>query len=191
MTYKDFEEAKLKCRSCSVGLTYNCAVPSDGCKVNPVVLIVGESPGSDELIFLKPFVGKAGKLLRSTLNKFGYRKNNSLITNTIPCHPENNKFPQDNSLVMSCVKKWLYKEIELTNPKLMLLVGAVPTKFLLAKTGITKLRGKWFEYNGIPCLPTYHPSYVLRKEYMEEGKQIKQDFISDIEMVAKRAGFIS
>jgi DNA polymerase len=61
---------------------------------------------------------------------------------------------------------------------------------LLLLTGITNLRGKWVDYNGIPCMPTYHPSYVQRKEHMEEGKQIKEDFISDIKTVAEKAGFI-
>jgi DNA polymerase len=190
MNYQEFEEAKIKCTSCFIGKYYNVVVPSDGCKTNPIVLIVGEAPGISEVEFLKPFVGKSGKLLRATLNQFGYRKSNSLITNVLPCRPESNEFPKDNSLVMSCVHQWLLKEIEITKPKFMLLIGATPTRFLLLLTGITNLRGKWVDYNGIPCMPTYHPSYVQRKEHMEEGKQIKEDFLSDIKMVAEKAGFI-
>ena len=189
-SYQEFEKAKLLCRKCSVGLVYNCVVPSDGNKINPIVLIIGECPGSEEVIKKLPFVGKAGKLLRKTLNEFGYRKTNSLISNTIPCRPEDNKFPSDSKLIDDCVYEWLREEIELSKPKYILLIGATPLKFLLGLTGITKLRGKWVNYKDIQCMPTYHPSYVLRKEHMEEGKQIKADFVSDIKEVAIRAGFI-
>lgn len=188
MQYQEFDVLKEKCRECPVGLAYNRVVLSDGCKINPIILVIGEAPGNDEIINGKPFVGKAGKLLRSTLNKFGYNKGNSLITNTIPCRPENNKFPQDTSIVTTCINKWLLKEIEITKPKFMLLIGATPTRFILSKIGITQLRGKWFEYNGIPCMPTYHPSYVLRKQYMDEGDDIREAFKIDISEVARRAG---
>ena len=189
MAYKDFDAAKTNCRDCSVGKVYDKVVLSDGCKKNPVVLIIGEAPGVCEILQEKPFVGQAGKLLRSTLNRFGYSPDNTLITNTIPCRPEFNKFPQDNTLVMKCVEKWLYQEIEITQPKFILLIGATPLKFLLAMTGITKLRGQWFEYKGIPCMPTFHPSFVIRKQYMTEGPQISNSFTEDIKAVAIRAGF--
>ena len=195
MTYKDFEEAKIKCRDCEIGNVYNCVVPSDGNKTDPTVLIVGEAPGSDELLESKPFVGKAGKLLRSTLNQFGYKKSNSLITNTIPCRPENNKFPSDSELVEDCVKKWLKEEIDLIKPKYILLIGATPLRYLLNMSGITKLRGQLFDYDPmnkkITCMPTYHPSYVLRKQYMKEGKEIQAQFVEDIKTIAKMAGFLS
>lgn len=189
MDYKDFEANKEKCRDCSVGLVYNKVVLSDGCKINPIVLIIGECPGADEIVVGKPFVGKAGKLLRSTLNQFGYNKGNSLITNTIPCRPQDNKFPVDSKLVDDCVYNWLRIEIEITKPKYLLLIGATPMKFLLGKMGITSLRGKWYSYNNIPCMPTYHPSYVLRKQYMDEGDDIREAFKMDISEVARKAGF--
>jgi DNA polymerase len=179
----------MNCRNCFVGNVHDKVVLSDGCKINPIVLAIGEAPGADEVLQGKPFVGQAGKLLRSTLNCFGYNKDNTLITNTIPCRPEFNKFPQDNALVMRCVEKWLYPEIEITQPRIILLIGATPLKFLLAMTGITKLRGQWFEYKGIPCMPTFHPSFVIRKQYMTEGPQISKDFNEDIKTVAIRAGF--
>jgi DNA polymerase len=187
--YLEFDTAKQKCRDCYVGRIYNCVVPSDGNKVSPTILIIGEAAGSRELEILKPFVGKAGKLLRSTLNQFGFNESNSLITNTIPCRPENNKFPKDRKIVNSCVERWLRQEIILTNPKYIILVGATPTKYLLGLSGITKLRGQWFTLpnfdRNIQCMPIYHPSYVNRKKYMAEGKQIEADFINDIKEVAK------
>jgi len=188
--YNDFNNAKSQCRGCEIGKCYNKVVLSDGNTTNPTVMVVGEAAGSSEVDIGKPFVGKAGKLLRATLNEFGFRKNNSIITNTIPCRPLDNKFPTDEQLVRSCCEKWLYTEIELLKPKYILLIGATPTKYLLNLTGITKLRGQWFKFNGIDCMPTLHPSYVLRKEYMEEGKLIKQQFKDDIRAVAIKAGFV-
>ena len=190
--YTVFEEAKVACRDCEIGKVYNRVICSDGCKVNPLVVICGEAPGKDEVTEGKPFVGKAGKLLRSTLNEFGFKRSNSLITNVIPCRPENNKFPSDNKLVNSCVSKWLKNEIEILSPKYMLLVGAKPLKFLLGTTGITKLRGEWYSLfdSEILCMPTFHPSYVLRKQYMKEGDEIKNSFRQDIKEVAIKSGFI-
>lgn len=192
-TYLEFETAKLQCRACPVGLTYNCVVPSDGNKINPKVVIIGEAAGMNEVSLGKPFVGKAGQLLRSILKENKFTSNNSLITNTIPCRPQDNKFPTDDNIVKSCKNIWLKEELRLTNPDILLLVGAKSVKFLLNMDGITRIRGKWIKkkFNGkiINIMPTYHPSYVLRKQYMDEGKQIMQDFGNDIKEVAKLARF--
>ena len=190
-TYAEFENAKHSCRSCPVGLVYNCVVCSDGNKTNPKVVICGECPGATEIELGKPFVGKAGQLLRSVLKENKFTLDNSLITNTIPCRPQDNKFPTDDTIVKSCKNIWLKEELRLTNPDFLLLVGAKSVKFLLNMDGITRLRGKWIQkkFNGkiINIMPTYHPSYVLRKQYMEEGKQITQDFKDDIQKVSELA----
>ena len=194
--YVSFEAAKEQCRCCSVGLIYDKVVLSSGCKGNPTVLILGEAPGKDEVIGGEPFVGRAGKLLRSVLCKYKFRKTNTLISNIIPCRPENNKFPQDTELVKRCCNKWLANEISLTKPDYMLLLGSQPLKYILNMSGITKLRGEWYNFSSdelgkvIKCMPTFHPSYVLRKEHMTKGKIIKQNFTNDIKTVAKEAGFI-
>lgn len=196
-SYEEFESHKVKCRDCLVGKTYDKVVLSDGCKSNPIVMVIGECPGKDEVVEGKPFVGRAGKLLRPILNEFGFRRVNSLISNVIPCRPENNKFPADHMLIHDCYSKWLQEEILLTKVKYLLLLGAQPLKFLIGQQVITKARGQWFdlsfeEHNGnvIKALPTFHPSYVLRKEYMAEGKEIKEQFRKDIKEVAIKAGFL-
>ena len=74
--YTEFDEAKAKCNSCEIGKAYNKVVLSDGNKINPKVVFIGEACGSEELIIGKPFVGKAGKLLRSTLKEFGFNETN-------------------------------------------------------------------------------------------------------------------
>ena len=154
-------------------------------------MVVGEAPGSYEVEQGKPFVGKSGKLLRSTLKEFGFTKDNSIISNTIPCRPQDNKFPKDRNVVNSCIQKWLKLEIDILKPKYILLIGSTPTFYLLhSYDGITKMRGKWYTYNNIPCMPTLHPSYVLRKQYMMGGGEINKHFRGDIESVAKSAGFL-
>ena len=140
-TYYAFNAAKLLCRECSVGKVYNKVVLSDGAygfRGSPKVMIFGEAPGKDEVIEGRPFVGKAGKLLRSTLSQYGYSDRNSIISNVIPCRPENNKFPKDASLVRSCVDRWLKTEIELLKPSCILLLGAQPLKYVLGLKVITK-----------------------------------------------------
>jgi uracil-DNA glycosylase family 4 len=188
-SYQEFELKKSSCRECPVGLVYNCVVLSDGCKENPVVMISGESPGSEELTKGLPFVGKAGKLLRSTLNKFGFRTYNTIITNVIPCRPLDNKFPTDTKMVQECVERWLSVEMDILKPKFMILLGNQPFKFVLGKSGITSWRGTWFEKDGIKMMPTYHPSYVIRKSHMSDGEDVKAEFEADISLVAEAAGF--
>ena len=191
-SYIDFNCAKSICRACYVGKVYDKVVLSDGNNVNPKVVIVGECPGADELVEGKPFIGKAGKLLRSTLLECGFNNENSLITNTIPCRPQDNQFPKDDSVVRNCKNTWLREELRLTNPDVIILIGAKPLKFLLGIDGITKMRGQWFErkFNDktVKLMATFHPSFVLRKIYMEDGKQIKEDFKKDLLTIAKCCG---
>lgn len=190
-SYSEFENAKRLCRSCPVGASYDCVVCSVGNKTNPKVVVIGEAPGREEVEKGEPFIGKAGQLLRKVLKENNFTRYNSLITNTIPCRPQDNKFPTDDSIVANCKDVWLREELRLTNPDFLLLVGAKSVKFLLGMDGITRIRGKWiqrkFNNKTINIMPTLHPSYVLRKEYMEDGKQIMQDFKDDIQTVSKLA----
>lgn len=193
-SYAEFNLAKERCRDCFIGKVYDRVVLGDGNIVKPKVVIVGEAPGKDEVLEGRPFIGKAGKLLRSTLNKYGFRKTNALITNTIPCRPEDNVFPKDSVIVEKCVQKWLLNELKLLDPDYIMVVGATPLKYLLGMNGITKVRGKWYNLNNwhreAKCMPICHPSYVLRKMYMAEGKEIVAQFGDDIKLVAQTAGFI-
>ena len=192
-SYEEFNVAKSRCNICSIGKVYNTVVCSDGCKSNPLVLVIGEAAGSEEVEQGKPFIGKAGKLLRPILNEFGFRKSNTLISNVIPCRPKDNQFPKDDELVKACFEKWLKNEILITNPKYLLLVGSQPLKFILGHEGITRIRGDWYNFSLedriIETMPTYHPSFVLRKMYMDDGKKIMGQFRDDIKEVARKAGF--
>lgn len=191
--YEEFEAEKTKCEGCQIWACYKKVVPSDGCKLSPKVMVIGEAPGADEIEQGKPFIGKAGKLLRATLKMNGFDDSNTIISNVIPCRPEKNKFPKDDSIVRDCFDLWLAEEIKLTKPQYLLTLGAQPLKFLLGLKGITKLRGQWHDYtvdenHTAQCMSTFHPSYVLRKEHMADGQAIKQGFLDDIKTVAIEAG---
>lgn len=189
-TYEEFNRSKSKCNSCEVGSAYKKVVLSDGNTLDPKVVIIGEAPGANEILEGRPFVGKAGKLLRSTLEKYGFNNSNLLITNVLPCRPLDNKFPKDRNIVKRCVDKWLLEEIRITNPDYILLVGAQPIKYILGLSGVTKLRGSLHSFQVfatgrlIQCMPTYHPSYVLRKQYMSDGAMIREQFEQDIRRIA-------
>jgi len=182
--YQEFNDAKIKCNLCEIGKIYNKIVLSDGNSLNPKILIIGECPGASELVEGKPFVGKAGKLLRPTLEEAGITLDISLITNLMPCRPLDNKFPTDNNIINNCKNMWLKEEIRLTKPDLILLIGSKPLKFLLKLDKITQERGKIHTKicfgKKTKIMATYHPSFVLRKMYMQDGKQILDDFKNDI-----------
>jgi len=192
-SYKAFNEAKTKCTLCSLSNERKQVVCSDGCK-KPVIMVVGEAPGADEDEQGVPFIGKAGKRLRSTLENFGITKKNSIITNVIPCRPPKNAFPKDKELVANCFHSWLWNEIRLTKPKYLLLLGNQPLKMILNLNGITKHRGilyPLYDPNGgvtFWAMPTFHPSYIERKQYMEDGEQIIEWFEEDIKKLAGVAG---
>ena len=187
-SYQEFESAKRSCRACEIWNCYQTVVCSDGCKLQPKVVIVGECPGREEVEQGMPFVGKAGKLLRNVINKLGFRRNTTLITNVMPCRPLNNQFPSDVELVKKCAQTWLAQELSLLQPQALILLGNQPLKFLLGQVGITSKRGTWMKLESIRVMPTYHPSYVLRKKYMQDGPEILKNFFDDILQVANFCG---
>jgi uracil-DNA glycosylase family 4 len=192
--YAEFNRAKQGCRACEIGKVYNCVVGSEGCTDNPLVMIVGEAPGADEVRRRRPFIGKSGQVLRRALRPCGYTKHNTLISNTIPCRPLDNQYPDDTLLVGECMARWLHPEIMLLRPKYMLILGAKALNAIFGLDGITARRGKWLllETGGlrIECLPTYHPSYVLRVRKLKGGHRKVADFVADIREVAACAGFL-
>jgi DNA polymerase len=163
-----------------VGLIYNKVISSVGNKVNPTFMLVGEAPGKDEVDRGQPFIGRCGQLLRKYLLKYNLKKSNTIITNTIPCRPPNNVFPQDSSLVKNCMNKWLIIEINILKPKYILMLGSVASKYVLdINLPITKIRGIIYNRFGAVCIPTFHPSYVMRNINVPSSN-IEQIFEEDI-----------
>jgi len=131
------------------------------------ILLIGEAPGRDEDLQGRPFVGRAGKLLDRMLSAIGLdRKNNVYITNVLNWRPPNNREPSPEEAA-ACLP-FLRRHIELVDPAVMVLLGAVSARHVMGKSeGIMRLRGTWLEYyvNGraVPVMPILHPAYLLRR----------------------------
>jgi len=149
-----------RCRLCG-GRTNT--VPGVGVP-NPLVLVIGEGPGADEDAKGEPFVGKAGQLLDKMLAAINLnRHTNCFIANIVKCRPPNNRDPMPDEA--EACRSFLDAQISILKPRLILAVGRIAAQNILnTTTGINKLRGQFFEYRGIPLLPTYHPSALLRNE---------------------------
>ncbi|MBQ7251341.1 MAG: uracil-DNA glycosylase [Kiritimatiellae bacterium] len=138
------------------------AVPGEGNGEAPDVMFVGEAPGGDEDLTGRPFVGRAGKLLTDMIRAMGYQREEVFIANICKCRPEGNRKPAQDE--MTCCFGFLRRQIRLVRPKTIVALGATAVQGLLPgeTTGITRLRGQWREFEGIPVMPTFHPSYLLR-----------------------------
>jgi uracil-DNA glycosylase len=96
--------------------------------------------------------------------------------------------PPDADEISAC-SSYLFRQIEIIEPEVIVTLGSPSTKFLLnTTTGITRLRGKWFDYKGIPVMPTFHPSYVLRNG--GEKSPLKKDVWHDIKLVMEKTGLL-
>lgn len=130
------------------------------------VMIIGEAPGRDEDMQGKPFVGRAGKLLDLMFRQIGLSreadqpKQGLYITNVLPWRPPQNRDPKPEEMAM--MLPFLTRHVELINPDLIVAMGNHACQALLGKRGITRLRGNWTEALGKPCLPMFHPAYLLR-----------------------------
>jgi len=151
------------CTKCPLAQTRENAVPGEGVP-RPLVLVVGEGPGADEDETGRPFVGRAGQLLDKMLESIGLsRGTNCFIANIVKCRPPGNRDPAPAEIA-SCIG-YLERQIKLLSPLLILSAGKTSAKTLLqTDRGITSIRGAWSSYKGIPLLPTFHPSYLLRDE---------------------------
>jgi DNA polymerase len=131
-------------------------------------MFVGEAPGADEDRQGLPFVGISGKLLDQMLAFVGLdRATNAYITNVVFWRPPGNRTPTDEEIA-SCLP-FAARHIELVDPAVLVFVGGLAAKTLLAtQLGITKIRGRWHNYETpglprpVPAMPLFHPAYLLR-----------------------------
>ena len=165
--------AVAQCSACVLGQTRTHPVAGEGPEelsrlANSVeVMVIGEGPGADEDRQGRPFVGRAGQLLDKMLEAIQLsRKTNCYITNVVKCRPPQNRDPAPEE--RSCCAAFLDAQIRLLRPKMILVMGRIAAQHLLQTSdGIGKLRGRFFDYQGIPLMPTYHPSALLRDESLK------------------------
>ena len=161
---KRLEEVRLECatcQKCALGRTRTKSVFSDGIP-NSKLMLIGEAPGFNEDQQGRPFVGRAGQLLDQILASVGLSREDIYICNTIKCRPPDNRDPLPEEKA-SC-RAYLDQQLEILKPRLILLCGKVAlSSFLSGVTGITKVRGKWFDGPfGSKMMPIFHPAYLLR-----------------------------
>ncbi len=162
------------CRRCGLCEGRNTIVFGDG---NPQaeLLFIGEGPGEQEDRTGLPFVGRAGELLTQMIEKgMGLRRSDVYICNIVKCRPPNNRTPLPPEV--SACRTFLDGQIEAVAPKVIVTLGKPAASLLLDREiAITRLRGTWQVYRGIPLMPTLHPAYVLRQYTPENRRAVWQD----------------
>ena len=144
------------------------------------LMIIGEAPGAKEEEIGEPFVGRSGKLLDKLLQNAGIDINQDVyFCNVVKCRPPKNRRPTKIEIQENL--PWLYQQIKLVNPSVIVLVGATALEAILKiKSPISILRGEWIDWEGKLVMPVFHPSYLLRNPSKEEGKPMsltKSDFL--------------
>ena len=126
------------------------------------LVFAGEAPGRDEDLKGEPFVGRAGQLLTEIITKgMKLRREDVYIANVIKCRPPENRNPEPDEV--ACCEPFLVRQLELIRPEVIVALGKFAVQTLLGtKEAITRLRGRWHDYHGIPLMPTFHPAYLLR-----------------------------
>ena len=160
--FRALVERILCCQKCHLSQSRTHAVPGEG-SINAELMFVGEGPGHDEDIQGRPFVGRAGQLLTKIINAMSLERNQVYITNIVKCRPPNNRNPNRDE-IQTC-QEYLWEQLELINPKVIVTLGNVPTQFFLnTRSGISAVRGEFHRTGQIQIMPTFHPSYLIRNE---------------------------
>lgn len=143
---------------------------------------VGEAPGADEDRQGEPFVGPAGQLLNSIITKgLKMRREDVYICNVLKCRPPGNRTPLPDE-VGNC-RSFLERQLSIIRPKYICALGAPAAQWLTGTTNsIGKLRGRFYDYRGIPVICTYHPAYLLRTP------SAKRDVWEDLKKLLARMG---
>lgn len=181
---EDLHRQILKCKRCPLHRTRQNAVPGEGAK-RPAILFIGEGPGEQEDRVGRPFVGKAGQLLDRMIERMGHSRESVFIGNIVKCRPPGNRDP--NTEEVSACLPYLKTQIALLRPRIIVCLGKVAVNRLLdMDTPISRMRGRVFSFEGIPVIPTYHPSYILHQRGREAVSRAKWEVWADMQEVLKR-----
>jgi uracil-DNA glycosylase len=146
------------------------------------LMFIGEAPGADEDMQGEPFVGRAGQLLNNMIKAMGILRENVYIANIIKCRPPGNRQPERDEC--ETCSPFLMRQIEVVKPKVIVALGAVAAKTLLAVNApMSELRGRWYEFRGTKLAVTYHPAFLLR-----DPRQKKETW-KDLQMAMKELGW--
>jgi DNA polymerase len=153
------------CVKCPLHKSRTHAVPGEG-PVPADVFIIGEGPGAKEDRQGRPFVGPSGMLLVRLLEVAGLNRQEVYITSCVKCRPPNNRTPHANELD-TCQANWLNPQLDLVNPRIIVLLGKVAiSQVLQEEGGLRYLHGRVIQRDGRQYLPTYHPAAAFRVPQM-------------------------
>lgn len=155
------EQQIASCRQCALALNRHQAVVGIGDR-RPTWLFIGEGPGAEEDARGEPFVGQAGRLLDSMLAALGLTRGDGVyIANAVKCRPPGNRTPEPHEI--AACKPYLLKQVELLQPKLIVLLGKSAAHSVLGEDrSLANLRQQRFSVGNTPVIVTYHPAYLLR-----------------------------
>lgn len=178
------------CQLCQLHQWRTKTVPGAGNTNGPDIMFIGEGPGKDEDARGIPFVGRAGVVLERLITRMGYTRDEIFIGNIVKCRPtQENEGKRDRpptyEEMQGCLP-YLKAQIKFIRPKTIVLLGNTALLGLFGEKGITKIRGQWRSYEGIPVMPTYHPSYLLRNG--ERSTQPYWDVWDDMKQILKHVG---
>jgi uracil-DNA glycosylase len=146
---------------------------------NADLVFVGEAPGFDEDQQGLPFVGRAGQLLTKIIESISLKREDVYICNVLKCRPPDNRNPEPDE-VAAC-NPFMKKQLATIRPKIVCCLGTFAAQTVLQTASpISKLRGKFFDVDGIRIIATFHPAYLLRspdkkREVWEDMKQIRDE----------------
>ena len=160
------------CVQCPLHASRTHAVPGAG-PPSARVMLIGEAPGRDEDRSGRPFVGAAGRFLDEVLAGSGVDRSALFITNTVKCRPDKNRTPRKLE-VDTCTSLYLFEQIELVNPNLIMLLGSVAARKLLGVSSVNEARGRVIEYQNRKYLVGYHPAASFYRDDM--AANVRQDF---------------
>ena len=175
-------EEVAMCRKCAnLAATRTQTVFADG-SPSARLMFIGEAPGADEDRTGVPFVGRAGQLLNDMITKgMGLKRQDVYIANILKCRPPENREPSGEEAA-NCLP-YLERQIDIIRPEFICLLGRVAAQYLLGTTlSMGKLRGKWYRYQGIATIVTYHPAYLLRTP------SAKKDAWEDLQILMNAMG---
>ncbi len=182
-----FEELRLRVLACTrcpnLVASRTQVVFGVGDPESPLIFI-GEAPGADEDLRGEPFVGMAGQLLTKIIVAMGLSRETVYIANILKCRPDTpgqtagNRKPTPQEMA-TCIP-YLEEQIDLIQPRAMVALGATAIEGLFGKTdaGVTRLRGSWLDFRGIPVMVTYHPAYLLRNQALSVKRLVWEDMMA-------------
>ena len=179
-TLEDIRKELAECRGCPLCSGRRTIVFGVG-DPRARLMFVGEGPGEEEDRQGEPFVGAAGRRLNQWIARMGLARKDVYIANIVKCRPPGNRAPLPAEAA-ACIP-YLKRQIRAIRPEIICALGSVAMQYLLdTNEKITRVRGKWRQFEGVPVLPTFHPAYILRNQTREP------EVFADFDQLAERLG---